>query len=79
MRTTVDLPPALHLRVSRVAAARGASLSSTISELTAIGLEREEDPDIPEIPTSPVTGLPQLRVGRPVTAREIDDFLAEEE
>ena len=79
MRTTGGLPPALHRGVSRVGAARGASLSSNSSELTAVGLGRGEGPGIPEIPTGPVTGLPQLRVGRPVTAREIDDFLAEEE
>ena len=80
MRTTVDLPPALHHRVSRTAAARGISLSSMISELTALGLEQceVEDPD-EGISTSPVTGLPQLRSGRPITAGEVADFLAESE
>ncbi|WP_017194997.1 hypothetical protein [Actinomyces massiliensis] len=80
MRTTVDLPPALHHRVSRTAAARGISLSSMISELTALGLEQSEveDPD-ERISTSPVTGLPQLRSGRPITAGEVADFLAESE
>ena len=80
MRTTVDLPPALHHRVSRTAAARGISLSSMISELTALGLEQSEVEDPDEgISTSPVTGLPQLRSGRPITAGEVADFLAESE
>ena len=80
MRTTVDLPPALHQRVARTAAARGVSLSSMISELTALGLEQSEavDPGA-GISTSPVTGLPQLRSGRPITAGEVADFLAESE
>ena len=77
MRTTVDLPPALHHRISRAAAAHGVSLSAMISELTALGLEHSGAEE--EIGTSPVTGLPQLRAGRPVTAEEIDDFLAESE
>ena len=76
MRTTVDLPPALHHRVSRT----GISLSSMISELTALGLEQSEVEDPDEgISTSPVTGLPQLRSGRPITAGEVADFLAESE
>ena len=80
MRTTVDLPPALHHRVSRTAAARGISLSSMISELTALGLEQSEVEDPDEgISTSPVTGLPQLRTGHPITAGEVADFLAESE
>ena len=77
MRTTVDLPPALHQRVARTAVARGVSLSKMISELTALGLEQSGAEE--EIGTSPVTGLPQLRAGRPVTAEEINDFLAESE
>lgn len=48
-----------------------------ISELTALGLEHSGAEE--EIGTSPVTGLPQLRAGRPVTAEEINDFLAESE
>ena len=80
MRTTVDLPPALHHRVSRTAAARGISLSSMISELTALGLEQSEVEDPDEgMSTRPVTGLPQLRSGRPITAGEVADFLAESE
>ncbi|MBF0696490.1 toxin-antitoxin system, antitoxin component [Actinomyces bowdenii] len=79
MRTTVDLPPALHHRVSRTAAARGVSLSSMISELTALGLEYSQEDHEEPMSTSPVTGLPQLRAGRPITADEVADFLAESE
>lgn len=80
MRTTVDLPPALHQRVARTAVARGVSLSKMISELTALGLEQSEAEDPDEgIGTSPVTGLPQLRAGRPITAGKVADFLAESE
>ena len=51
-----------------------------ISELTALGLEQSEAEDPGAgISTSPVTGLPPLRTGRPITAGEVADFLAESE
>ena len=38
MRTTVDLPPALHRRARELAKSRGQSLSAVLAELTARGL-----------------------------------------
>jgi len=44
MRTTVDLPPALHRRVTALAQARGQSLSATLAELAARGLNQLKEP-----------------------------------
>ncbi len=44
MRTTVDLPPAVHRRVQQLAHARGQSLSATLAELTARRLSQLDEP-----------------------------------
>ena len=44
MRTTVDLPPAVHRRALELAHARGQSLSATLAELTARGLGQLDEP-----------------------------------
>jgi len=75
MRTTVDLPDAMHVRVREVAAERGVSMSDLLVEFTAIGLERAAP--APEVDEE--TGLHLLRVGRPITTEEIASFLADGE
>ena len=75
MRTTVDLPDAMHVRVREVAAERGVSMSDLLVEFTAIGLERAAP--APEVDEE--TGLRLLRVGRPITTEEIASFLADGE
>lgn len=69
MRTTVDLPPAVHRRAQEMARAQGRSLSATIAELTARGLAQVEQPLI--VGTDEVTGFPVLRLGRRVTSEDV--------
>lgn len=75
MRTTVDLPPAVHRRAQALAAARGQSMSATIAELTARGLSQLDEPIT--ISTDERTGFPLISVGRPVTSEQVADLLDE--
>lgn len=76
MRTTVDLPPAVHRRARALARERGQSLSRVISDLTLRGLAQLGEPV--EVQTDPGTGLPVISVGRPVTDAEVADLLDEQ-
>ncbi len=75
MRTTVDLPPAVHRRARELADRRGTSLSSVVAELAARGLGQLDDPVV--VTTDPVSGFPVITIGRPVmaddVARALDD------
>ena len=75
MRTTVDLPPAIHRRAQELAAARGMSLSATVAELTARGLSQLDEPIT--ISTDERSGFPVISVGRPVTSREVAELIDE--
>lgn len=76
MRTTVDLPPALHRRAADLALERGQSLSATIAELTARGLSQL---DVPlAIRTDGRSGFPVVSVGRVVTSSEVAEALDDE-
>lgn len=76
MRTTVDLPPAVHRRASELARARRQSLSATIAELTTIGLARLGEPAT--IATDENTGLPVISIGRPLTSEDVASLLDDE-
>lgn len=76
MRTTVDLPPAVHRRAQELAKARGQSLSATVAELTARGLGQLAEPVI--VRTDDATGFPVLSVGRRVTSDEVAEALDEQ-
>ena len=76
MRTTVDLPPAVHRRASELAKQRGQSLSTTVSELVTYGLSHLDEPIV--VRTDPRTGFPVVRVGRLITAQDVSDALDEE-
>lgn len=76
MRTTVDLPPALHRRAVALAAANHTSLSATIAELTARGLAQLDEPIT--ISTDARSGLPVLSLGRRITSAEVAEFLDDE-
>ncbi|MDQ3782744.1 MAG: hypothetical protein M3349_07390, partial [Actinomycetota bacterium] len=69
MRTTVDLPPAVHRRARQLAERRGQSLSATIAELTTRGLSQLDEPL--EITTDPDSGFPVISIGRRITAVEV--------
>ncbi len=76
MRTTVDLPPALHLRAKHLAEATGRSLSATVADLTARGLSQLDEPIT--VSTDERSGLPVVSIGRPVTAAEVSALLDDE-
>jgi hypothetical protein len=75
MRTTVDLPPAVHRRARELAAQRGVSLSSVLSDLTVRGLAQLDAPV--KLITDRITGLPVLTLGRKVTASQAAAGMAE--
>lgn len=76
MRTTVDLPPAVHRRAQALAESRHQSLSATVADLTVRGLAALGEPV--EVATDPVSGLPVISLGRPVTAAEVATALDDE-
>jgi len=76
MRTTVDLPPAVHRRAQALAESRHQSLSATVADLTVRGLAALGQPV--ELATDPVSGLPVISLGRPVTAAEVAAMLDDE-
>lgn len=76
MRTTVDLPPAVHRRAQELAKARGQSLSATVAEMTARGLGQLAEPVV--VRTDATSGFPVLSVGRRVTSDEVAEALDEQ-
>jgi predicted transcriptional regulator len=76
VRTTVDLPPALHRRAQALAASRRQSLSATVADLAVRGLAALGEPV--EVGTDPVSGLPVISLGRMVRAIEVADALDDE-
>jgi hypothetical protein len=76
MRTTVDLPAAIHRRVVELAKAHGRSLSATVSELTARGLSQLDEPL--RISIDERSGFPVVSVGRRITAQDVADALDDE-
>ncbi|MEJ2864940.1 antitoxin [Actinomycetospora flava] len=76
MRTTVDLPPAVHRQVREIAERRGLSLSAVVAELTARGLIQLGEP--PVIGIDERSGFPVVSIGRRVTADDVANALDEE-
>lgn len=76
MRTTVDLPPAVHQRARELARTRQQSLSAVIADLAARGLASLGEPL--EVTTDPRSGLPTITVGSPVTSSQVTEILDEE-
>ncbi|WP_193598620.1 hypothetical protein [Microbacterium sp. YJN-G] len=75
MRTTVDLPPAVHARTLELARARGISLSALLSELTVRGLAQIDEPV--RLATDERTGLPMLSLGRRLTSEDVAELIDE--
>ncbi len=69
MRTTVDLPPAVHHRAQELARACGQSVSATVTELTVRGLSQLDEPVV--ISTDDRSGFPVISVGRHITAEAV--------
>ncbi len=76
MRTTVDLPPAVHRRALEIAERTGRSLSAVIAELTVRGLGQLDLPVV--IATDERSGFPVINVGRRVTSEQVAAALDEE-
>jgi hypothetical protein len=77
MRTTVDLPPAVHRRAQALAKSRGQSLSATIAELTVRGLAQIDEQV--EIQIDPRSGFPVMRFGGPpITPQQVAAILDDE-
>ncbi|HWM06277.1 MAG TPA: hypothetical protein VNP92_28365 [Actinophytocola sp.] len=76
MRTTVDLPPAVHRRALEIARRRGQSLSAVVAELTVRGLSQLDEPVL--ISTDERSGFPVLSVGRRVTSEQVAAAVDEE-
>jgi hypothetical protein len=76
MRTTVDLPPAVHRRAMQLAKQRGQSLSSVIGELAAYGLSRLDEPLV--ITTDSRSGFPVVSLGRHISSEDVAKALDEE-
>lgn len=78
MRTTVDLPPSVHRRVSELAANRGQSLSRTVAELTADALARWEEQEDTPFDRDEKTGAPVVRLGRVTTSADVAELWDDE-
>jgi hypothetical protein len=76
MRTTVDLPPAVHRRARELAESRGQSLSATIAELTIRGLGQLDEPV--QIDVDPRSGFPVMSFGRRITPEDVAAALDDE-
>jgi hypothetical protein len=76
VRTTVDLPPAVHRRAVQLAKQRGQSLSSVIAELATYGLSRLNEPLV--LRTDPQSGFPVVSLGRQITSEDVANALDEE-
>ncbi len=68
MRTTIDLPDDLHRQAISIARDTSRTLSETVADLIRRGLSQGQSPDIAR---SPVTGLPVIRLGTPVTTDDV--------
>jgi hypothetical protein len=76
MRTTVDLPPAVHRRAVQLAKQRRQSLSSVIAELATYGLSRLNEPLV--VTTDPQSGFPVVSLGRQITSEDVANALDDE-
>ena len=76
MRTTGDLPPAVHRRAIEIAKRSGRSLSAVIADLAVRGLSQLDEPVV--IGTDERSGFPVISVGRRVTSEQVAAALDEE-
>lgn len=68
MRTTIDLPDDLHDQARSLARDTGMTLSQTVVSLLRRALSGGT---AAEVSRDPATGLPAIRVGRPVTSEDV--------
>jgi hypothetical protein len=68
VRTTIDLPPDLHQLTTALARSRRQTLSQTIADILRRSLLSD---DGPEVAQDTATGLPDVRLGRPITSDDV--------
>ena len=74
MRTTIDLPADLHQAVTSIAAHDRKNMNQTVAELLRRGLANSPLADAVANPAMRIdksTGLPVIRLPRPVTAEDV--------
>jgi hypothetical protein len=71
MRTTIDLPADLHQLTTALARSNNQTLSQTITRILRQALLSTEEPDVS---TDAGTGLPVVRLGRPITDEDVAAF-----
>ncbi len=76
MRTTVDLPPAVHRRAQEIAKRLGQSLSTVVADLTIRGLSQLDEPVV--VRTDERSGFPVVSIGRRVSSEQVAAVLDEE-
>jgi len=76
VRTTVDLPPAVHRRARELAQQRHQSLSAVVADLAIRGLATFGEPLA--VTTDPTSGFPVITLGRRITSAEVADALDDE-
>jgi hypothetical protein len=68
MRTTIDLPEDLHRQALSIARDTSRTLSETVVDLMRRGLGHGQ---LQDVSRSPVTGLPVIRLGTPITSDDV--------
>ncbi|HET6953020.1 MAG TPA: hypothetical protein VFI47_21745 [Acidimicrobiales bacterium] len=68
MRTTIDLPADLHQLATALARSRKQTLSQTIADVLRGALLTDETPVVTR---DELTGLPRVRLWRPVTSEDV--------
>lgn len=69
MRTTIDLPDDVHRAALLLARDRSQTLSRTVADLLRQALTHDDIED--EVELGAATGLPVLRLGRPLNAEDV--------
>jgi hypothetical protein len=68
VRTTIDLPADLHQLTTSLARSQRKTLSQTITDILRGALLSEDPVDVS---IDDRTGLPQVRLGRPITDEDV--------
>ncbi|MGO1317167.1 MAG: hypothetical protein ACTMIR_09050 [Cellulomonadaceae bacterium] len=76
MRTTVELPPAVHRRARELADRRGQSLSAVIADLTMRGLAQLDAPV--DLRVDDASGFPTISIGRKITSEDVARTIEDE-
>lgn len=71
MRTTIDLPDAIHARAKALAHDRGIGLSAALGEIVTEYFTPRQQPPQPDAQISPITGLPVRHIGRVLTSEDV--------